>query len=424
MSVNETTTVEWRGTCTDEEQPKLPLRVGIAVAVGALLWTGPYLGITAVLQPAKVAMLAGADQKATILAMLSTVGMVSATIANIVFGALSDMTRSRWGRRTPWMIFGSIATFAVIVTMYYVNSVPVLITLWGLEQVVQNALAAPLLAVIADRVAPRHRGVISSIYAFGGGFGPQLGQLVGAQLLATMATGYWVMAGATLLSGPIAALLMREPSSLGMPKKKFDKRVLTQNFSIPLHDCRDFYFALFGKFLIVTALFAVSTYQLYIFTDYMGLDQTGAGKYISIMSVCSMGCMLVATLISGPVSDKIHSRRIPVMLSSVLIGVGVLIPFINASPWTMVLYSIIASGIGNGIYSAVDQALNIEVLPDPNTAAKDLGILNLAACGGQIVGPIVNAALIATWGYRAIFPCAAVFACVGAVFIFFIKKVK
>lgn len=52
----------------------------------------------------------------------------------------------------------------------------------------------------------------------------------------------------------------------------------------------------------------------------------------------------------------------------------------------MYLYAGIA-GFGYGVYSAIDQALNVDVLPNKEEAGKGLGILNLATTLGQAVGP-------------------------------------
>ena len=54
------------------------------------------MGVNVVLLPAKTALLAG-DGKASVVAVLSTSAMIVAAIANIIFGALSDLTRSRFG---------------------------------------------------------------------------------------------------------------------------------------------------------------------------------------------------------------------------------------------------------------------------------------------------------------------------------------
>lgn len=407
---------------SDEEQPKTPIRLGVALALGALLWLGPYLGVVGVLLPARVAIIAP-DDKAGVVALLAVVAMVVATVANIVIGAFSDLTRSRWGRRTPYLIVGSVGTAVMLVAIAQATSVAALIVMWSLYQVFLNAIVAPLLAVIADRIAPRHRGTISSIYAFGYSAGLYGGQIIGAQFLGDINAGFYVLAFLTLLSGPVAALTMREASSLGMPKVRLNRRTLLDNFSFPRRNSRDYYLALFGKFLIMGGTFAVSGYQLYIFTDYLRLDDASTAQYVTLISTILMVTALAMAAVSGPISDKLGTRKLPVIFAAGLIAVGVFFPFVSPSPWAMVVYAVVA-GIGMGAFNAVDQALNVEVLPDQKTAAKDLGILNLANTGGQIVGPIVAAAAISAVGYGAIFPAAAAMAIVGAVLVSAIRKVR
>ena len=407
---------------SNSEQPKTPIRLGVALALGAVLWLGPYLGVVGVLLPARVAIIAP-DDKAGVIALLAIVAMIVATVANIVIGAFSDLTRSRWGRRTPYLIVGSVGTAVMLVAIAQATTVAAIIVMWSLYQVFLNAIVAPLLAVIADRIAPRHRGTISSIYAFGYSAGLYGGQIVGAQFLGNIDTGFYVFAALTLLSGPVAALIMREASSRSMPAMRLNRRTLLDNFSFPRRNSRDYYLALFGKFLIMGGTFAVSGYQLYIFTDYLRLDAASTAHYVTLISTILMVTALAMAAIAGPISDKLGTRKMPVIFAAVLIAVGVFFPFISPSPWAMVVYAVIA-GIGMGAFNAVDQALNVEVLPDQKTAAKDLGILNLANTGGQIVGPVVAAAAISAFGYQAIFPAAAVLAVVGAVLVFAIRKVR
>lgn len=76
-----------------------------------------------------------------------------------------------------------------------------------------------------------------------------------------------------------------------------------------------------------------------------------------------------------------------------------------------------------GMYNSVDQALNVTVLPNPNSAAKDLGIVNLANSLGQVFGPIVASMIIGFSGYRLMFPMAGVMCLVGAALILMIRKV-
>ena len=154
----------WSGTVIDEEQPKPPYRVGVALALVSFLWIGPYVGVQGVLLPSKVAMIAPSS-KESIIAVLSTSAMIVAALANIVFGALSDLTRSRWGRRTPWIVFGSIACAVMLIVVNMANTVALLVLAWCVYQLFLNAIVAPSIAILSDMTAPKNRGLITSIYA-------------------------------------------------------------------------------------------------------------------------------------------------------------------------------------------------------------------------------------------------------------------
>ena len=89
----------------------------------------------------------------------------------------------------------------------------------------------------------------------------------------------------------------------------------------------------------------------------------------------------------------------------------------------LLVYAVLA-GLGYGAFQAVDQALNVAVLPDMEHAAKDLGILNLSNTLGQIMGPVLAAAAINLYGYRPLFLVAAVITLMGTIFIMLIKRVR
>jgi MFS family permease len=90
----------------------------------------------------------------------------------------------------------------------------------------------------------------------------------------------------------------------------------------------------------------------------------------------------------------------------------------------MFLFAGIA-GFGYGVYTSVDQALNVDVLPNEEEAGKDLGILNLSTTAGQTVGPLITSALVvATGGYGLVFPVSIAAALLGAFAITRIRSVR
>ena len=389
-------------TPTDAQQPKLPLMEGIALVVGVLLWLGSYLGMVGVLVPARIAEI-DPDSKATAFAMMSAIAMVVSTITNIIEGALSDRTRSRFGLRTPWLYFGSIGAAISIYFWGTADSIAAIIAWDAIYMIFLNAIVAPLIAVLSDRVAPRHRGTISSMYAIGMSAGNYGGQILASFFIGVNEYyGVLLMALMALLSGPLSSIFLREKSTIGMPVQKLTAKNISENFAFPLHDCRDYYLALFGKLCIVSAQFTVSGYLLYILTDYIKLDEKTSATYIGYVSAIMMITAIVLSLISGPIADKMLWRKWPVVISAFLMALGCIIPSFAPLPSLMLVYALIA-GIGYGIFSSLDQALNIDVLPNQTTAAKDLGILNIANNGGQVLGPVFSSMIIAALGYDYVF---------------------
>ncbi|TPW27661.1 MFS transporter [Martelella alba] len=411
----------WTGKTTNLQQPHFPKRIAIGLAIGAFCWIVAYLGAVAVLLPARVAEI-DPGNKATIIALNSTIAMVVATLANLLIGAFSDLTRSKLGRRTPWIWIGAIGSLVSLLYLGHVKTATGLIVTWAIYQVFLNAIIAPLIATIADRIAPRFRGSAASSYALGIGVGAGLGQVIGAQFLGDIAQGFLILGVLTAIAAPAASFCFRELSSLPMPKKSFSREMVLDHFVFARHDARDYYLALFGKFFIMVAKFSVQGYILYILTDYMLLDRADAGRYISLTATIIMIAGIAMAFVAGPVADKLGRIKLPVVVASLLIAIGVFLPYLSPTPHMIILYSVFG-GLGLGIFNAVDQALNIAVLPDPETSAKDLGILNFASTGGQIAGPLLAAAAITNVGYHALFIVSAITAVIGALLFLAIRRV-
>lgn len=175
---------------------------------------------------------------------------------------------------------------------------------------------------------------------------------------------------------------------------------------------------------IVNLAQRVSAYQLYILQDYVQLDTATVTVVVSEMPLITMVVSLIASFVVGPISDKIGRRKAPVCLACALFAIGIAMPWVFKSAMGMLLFAGVA-GFGYGVYSAVDQALNVDVLPNKADAGKDLGFLNIATCAGQALGSAATSSIVsATGSYLTVFPIAIVMAVASAGFVLSIKGVK
>jgi MFS family permease len=114
-----------------------------------------------------------------------------------------------------------------------------------------------------------------------------------------------------------------------------------------------------------------------------------------------------------------------VLTASVVYGAAMFVIAI-ASDFNGFLVGMAIGGLGFGIYVAVDLALVVDVLPDKDNAAKDLGVFNMAGALPFSIAPGIAPAVLAIGGgsYGVLYGVAGVCAIVGAFAILPVKRVR
>ncbi|NMM93825.1 MFS transporter [Bifidobacterium oedipodis] len=404
------------------------IRFGVGFALFSLIWMTAGTSGSAVLLPQRFTEL-GIGVPEVILGTMNSVGCVFALVANVVFGTLSDITRSRFGKRTPWIVAGGGVTAAGYVLASQSVGLFGIVAGWSVVQVGVNMMIAPAVAVLSDRIPENTRGTFSAFYGGAQIVGQSAGTFLGAQFIEKMGQGFMIGVALFAITGVVTVLIWpRERSSKVVAADetaaRLDAKAILKSFVPPTKNCRDFYLALVGRLMLILGWSMIQGYQLYILQKYCGQTTEDSAVTISTMSVVSMIVLIITSVVSGPISDLLHRRKIIVAIGSVIIAVGIAIPWFMPTGFGMILFAGVG-GFGYGIYIAVDQALNVDVLPSQEEAGKDLGILNLANTVGQVLAPvIVGAIVVATGSYATLFPIALISVLLGAVVIMFIRKVR
>lgn len=215
-------------------------RVAIGLFVGGALWIGPYIASIAVLMPALVAEVAPGE-KVGLVATMGLLGALLSLLSNIVFGALSDLTRSRFGKRVPWMVAGGIVTGLALWGFSTSTTVVALIVWWCAFMLLLNAIIAPMVAVISDRVTTKYRGTVSAIYGVALTVGATVASITAAMFISNPRQGLVIFAVAVGLSGLVFAVIAPEKSNKDEPRARLSPRMLLSNFKFPRRGARDYY---------------------------------------------------------------------------------------------------------------------------------------------------------------------------------------
>lgn len=407
----------------------IPLRRLVpALIIGPGSWLGPYIVMNSLFLPSLIQELDPVNKVNTV-ALFATAGMIVAAISNMIAGALSDRTRSRFGKRTPWIIGGAAAFTAAMACASFAPNVPVLLAAWMAGQAALNFIVAPMVAWI-DMAPEGSQGTASSAY---GGLGMALGNngfnVVGALFLSQYRMGFLVFGVISLVGSLIACALVREPSNLDEavpqkdPAKKEHFSLATVKSVFPAwSQGRDYYLALIGKMFQGIGNFAIAGYILYILTDFLGLGANAEGS-VQLINTIMFVLGIAMGFLAGPASDKFNVLKFPVAFSTISLAVAAACMLLFRNTLGLTLYAFFA-GVGMGLWNSLDNLLNLRVIPDQQRVAFFLGVYNLGNTLTQAIAPVIAAAVIGAVGYVGVFYVSIAFSLVGGLCMLCIKSVK
>lgn len=397
-------------------------RLSWGFMVVGLAWVFANSVANALPLQAKIAILAP-DDKVFVLAVFTALGGVLTTLALFFWGAISDLTRSRLGKRTPWIIVGAVSGAIGLVLIGISDNVGGLVAAFVGYQLLFSALPAAVLAVFPDRIPRDKRGTASAIYGGAQVLGGAVANIIASQFLSAPTSMFYIASVVVLVGGLAFVAIAPDFSSKDEPRVTLDMRGLAESFKFP-KNAPDFYWAFAGRFLLLLGLYMVQNFTLYILTDYIGLSNDEASPVIAIAGLASLVTIVIGISFAGPISDKIKRRRMPIFVASMLFGVAVLLPLVWPTSTSMIIFSAV-SGLGLGAFLAVDTALMTEVLPSEESRGKDLGILNTANTVPGIIAPLATAGIVGMgFGYPPVFVISLVVIIIGAFSIFKIKSVR
>ncbi|GAA1538611.1 MFS family permease [Microbacterium ginsengiterrae] len=358
------------------------------------------------------------------LAIVMTASSVGAIIIHPLIGAFSDRTRSRFGRRAPWMVISAATAALFMVLLSGAAELWSLGVYWVLVMLALNAVGTAQAAIVPDRIPRQRFGVASGVLAMGTFLGMGLG-VAGAGFFAdSIGIGYATFGGIILVASLLFTIFNRDFSSRDMAVKPFRWRTFFASFWVSPRAFPDFWWAFAGRFMLILAYQSVQSYLLYILRDYVGVsDAESTALSTPLTAVMLVGALATAFAV-GKLSDRAGKRKIFVIVASLIMGASLAIPLVSPTIGGMFALAV-TFGLGYGIYMSVDAALMTEVLPTAEAAAKDLGILNIATTLPQALTPVIVWALIALTGsYTAVFTAGIVFAIVGALSVLPIRSVR
>ena len=368
----------------------------------------------------------------TALGLTTFAGLIVAIVVQPIVGVFSDRTRSRWGRRLPYMAAG---TAMVIACLFLIAGAPVFaVVVVGLLliQLSSNIVQGPWQALIPDKVPDSQRGQASGLKAMLDILAFVAGRIVAGQLVGRFAEwGQAAVYAAVAVPSVVYIIALaitawsagEAPQAAESAPQRTVGEALRATFSVDFraHPAFGWWFA--NRTLFWAGFLALNTFLLFYLIDVVGMSEGGAQKFIGTLSTILGVALVLVSLPSGWLSDRI-GRKPLVVFAGILaaIGTGVLL---SARSEALLTVSGLIIGAAVGTFLSANWALVTDIVPREE-AARYLGVANIATAGGSAIARFLGGALIDSLnratgtlnvGYLTVFGLALAFFIASAIVI-------
>ena len=381
---------------------------------------------TAVL-PILVLEVAPNAAKNTLLGILGLAGLLATALVQVPVGWASDRTRSRLGRRLPYMLWTCLCIPVGLAGLAMPLNYASLLVIWMFIQINSGIGYSPYLASVRELVPSNRMGVAASIKTL-------LEALGGASLLCLAALmlahyerpdGVWwlwaalaMLTAALVLTSGVSSLTIfgRMRRAGGVAAATFQRATMAfpESASLArLHPDLAWFVMSRGAFMAAVVIF--TTYGLFFLRDKVQVDNPAQALGIAIIGIG--GALVLTTYPAGWLSDRFGRK--PVLAVGVVVAVASTVAMMWVSSYLLAV--VVASAIGGavGMILTTHWAMAND-LGTPGREAQHMGIVNLGtlfgAAGAKAIGPLPD--VVAVWfgpgyGYTALLAASALLFIIG-----------
>lgn len=357
------------------------LLYALAAAGGAIAYV-PFLTL---LLPARMADLAG-PRDVEWLGYLTFFGALAASGGGVLFGWLSDRTRSR----RPWVFAGLVLTIALLLAVPRAHDMPTLLAIIIAWQLSLNMILGPLSAWAGDVVPDEQKGLLGGLLAFSPALGAWSGALV--TLPGLVSLDQRVAAIALLVAAAILPALV-----LGRPRTFPDLLHADPQREPPT--ARPAVRMWLARLLIQIAEAALFAYLYFWFRSIdpaMG-DNQKAGLFGLALTIA-----VPVALLAGRWADRHGRPFVPLAAAAVLTSAG-LVGMALASDPASAKAAYLIFGIATTAFLSLHAGQTLRVLPRADHRGRDLGIFNLTNTIPSLIMPWLTISLVPGFGFGALF---------------------
>ncbi|WP_235565534.1 MFS transporter [Microbacterium sp. Root166] len=343
-------------------------------------------------------------------------------------GIWSDRTRSRFGRRSPFIYLGTAIGLVGLVVIGLAPDLLIVGAGWILGMAGWSIAGAALQTLQADKLPEKQRGKVSALTGLMTQIAPVFGIGVAYAVSSSTMLIFLVpgIIGAVMLA--LFPLVMPEGSSKALPQSSgvTVKSVVT-SYGFNVRKYPDFAWNWLGRFVFFVGLYFNTTFGTFFYAQRLDLPVREVAGIVATVGMIGVLAAASGALVGGFLSDKLQRRRLFVMLAALIFVAGAIV---EATAWSLpqIIVGAVLMQLAIAVFATVDQAIVYTIIPERDQAGRYMAVIQFAQKIPSAVAPLL-AGIVITIGavgdeknYTLLYMLGAVFALVGGLII--LLKVK
>ncbi|HYN48404.1 MAG TPA: MFS transporter, partial [Candidatus Nanopelagicales bacterium] len=324
---------------------------------------------------------------------MTALGAFIAMLVQPTVGTISDYTISRWGRRKPYIVIGSVLDVVFLLGVASSNTVLSIAVFVVLLQVSSNFAQGPFQGYVPDLVPTHQVGIASSLV----GLFSVLGQVTGFALAALALALYAIFPSAFFVATmSLGALELATMVSVvfrvddGRTTRDRGGRswlaIAREAWGTDILRERSFVFLVGSRFFVLMGANVLVNGAVFFLARSLALDTTAAGiALLGVLGVVTVG-NLIAVVPAARISDRVGRK--PVIYVACALGAAGLAVVAVAPGVPLALVGAGLFGVGSGSFLAVDWALLTDIIPKA-ASGRYMGISNVATASSGVAATAV-----------------------------------
>ncbi|HOJ89031.1 MAG TPA: MFS transporter [Pseudothermotoga sp.] len=371
-----------------------------------------------------------------VIGIVMTIDNIFAIIMLPYIGTLSDQTRTRLGRRRPYILIGAplgALFFALIPLMRNLHSLFLMMAVIIVMNFSMALFRSPVIALMPDITPSNYRSQANEIVNFMGGFGALLAYFAGKPLYdANYAYPFFVGAFLMVFANILVCVFIKEPpeftksqgSTNVVETVKNGNKELMSNLRDVFHSKeKSLLFILLSILLWFIGFNALETFFTSYAKFYLNIPESTGALVLGVFSLTFMIFSIPAGLIGSKVGRKKTISIGLILLIICLLSIVILSAFVqNKSSLLSILFILFAiSGVGWALVNVNSLPMVVDMTRSEKVGGYT-GLYYFFSMAANIFAPPLAGIFIDTIGYHSLMIFSIVFVFLSFITMRFVKK--